>query len=133
MKPVYVDRAHTFVKEEDKKKLKKEQKNKKDRKLTAREKRRLKIYDIPKEAHQYKLFEPLSKLWQQYMSKLLSQGTANFEQKLIKADFHGATMTGKKYLTDQRTVTKRVCSCSKYKSYICWCLWYYDPRDFIHV
>ncbi|CEP16110.1 hypothetical protein [Parasitella parasitica] len=94
MKPVYIDRSHTFVKEEDRKKLAKKLKHEKDGKLTAREKRRLKVYDVPKEAHQYKLFEPLSQLWQGYMSKLLSQGSVNFEQKLIKADFHGATMTG---------------------------------------
>jgi ribonuclease P protein subunit POP4 len=95
MRPVYIDRAHTFVKEEDRKEMQKKLRNKKDRKLTAREKRRLKIYDIPKEAHQYKLFEPLAQLWQGYMSKLQAQGLANFEQKLIKADFHGANMTGK--------------------------------------
>lgn len=98
MRPIYVDRSHTFVKEEDKKELekkKKNKKNKKDKKLTAREKRRLKVYDLPKEAHQYKLFEPLAELWQGYMDKLLLQGTANFEQKLIKADFHGAPFTGK--------------------------------------
>ncbi|KAF1796405.1 Rof/RNase P-like protein [Mucor lusitanicus] len=93
MRPVYIDRSHTFVKEQDKKELAKKLKNKKDGKLTAKEKRRLKVYDIPKEAHQYKLFEPLSQLWQGYMSRLLSQGSVNFEQKLIKADFHGATMT----------------------------------------
>lgn len=94
MKPIYIDRAHTFVKEEDKKAEKKKQRNRKERKLTAREKRQLKVYDIPKEAHQYRLFEPLNQLWQGYMSKLLSQGQANFEQKLIRADFHGATLTG---------------------------------------
>ncbi|KAI8639932.1 Rof/RNase P-like protein [Parasitella parasitica] len=93
MKPVYIDKSYTFVKEGDKKELAKKLKNKKDGKLTAREKRRLKVYDVPKEAYQYKLFEPLSQLWQGYMSKLLSQGLVNFEQKLIKADFHGATMT----------------------------------------
>ncbi|KAI8095059.1 Rof/RNase P-like protein [Gilbertella persicaria] len=93
MKPIYIDRAHTFVKEEDKKAEKKKQRNKKERKLTAREKRRLKVYDIPKDAHQYRLFEPLAKLWQGYMSKLLTQGQANFEQKLIRADFHGAILT----------------------------------------
>ncbi|KAI9358999.1 Rof/RNase P-like protein [Pilaira anomala] len=93
MKPVYVDRANIFVKEEDKKEIKKKIKNKKDGKLTAKEKRRLKVYDIPKSAHQYRLFEPLAELWQGYMDKLLLQGTANFEQKLIKADFHGAHFT----------------------------------------
>ncbi|KAI8367378.1 Rof/RNase P-like protein [Choanephora cucurbitarum] len=93
MKPIYIDRAHTFVKEEDKKAEKKKQRSKKERKLTAREKRQLKVYDIPKEAHQYRLFEPLSQLWQGYMSRLLSQGQANFEQKLIRADFHGAILT----------------------------------------
>lgn len=93
MRPVYVDRANTFVKESDKKALKKKLRNKKDGKLTAKEKRRLKVYDIPKEAHQYRLFEPLGELWQGYIDKLLLQGTANFEQKLIKADFHGASFT----------------------------------------
>ncbi|KAI8048255.1 Rof/RNase P-like protein [Thamnidium elegans] len=93
MRPVYVDRSNTFIKEEDKKEIKKKIKNKKDGKLTAREKRRLKVYDIPKDAHQYRLFEPLAELWQGYMDKLLLQGTANFEQKLIKADFHGAQFT----------------------------------------
>jgi ribonuclease P protein subunit POP4 len=96
MRPIYVDRSHTFVNEEDKKEQEKRKKNKKDRKLTAREKRRLKVYDIPKEAHQYRLFEPLAALWQGYMDKILTQGTANFEQKLIKADFHGAPFTGKR-------------------------------------
>lgn len=94
MRPVYIDRSHTFVKEEDKKELQKKLKNEKDRKLTAKEKRRLKVYDIPKEAHQYRLFEPLTQLWQGYMNKLQSQGLANFEQKLIKADLHGAPLTG---------------------------------------
>ncbi|KAI9474161.1 MAG: Rof/RNase P-like protein [Benjaminiella poitrasii] len=93
MRPVYIDRSHTFVKEEDRKQLQKKLKNKRDRKLTAKEKRRFKVYDIPRDAHQYRLFLPLSDLWQGYMAKLVQQGLANFEQKLIKADFHGATMT----------------------------------------
>ncbi|KAG2199649.1 Rof/RNase P-like protein [Mucor mucedo] len=93
MKPVHVDRSNTFIKETDKKALKKKLRNKKEGRLTAREKRRLKVYDIPKEAHQYHLFQPLGELWQGYMEKLLLQGTANFEQKLIKADFHGAPFT----------------------------------------
>lgn len=93
LRPVYVDRSHTFIKETEKKKAKKELKRKKDRKLTAKDKRQLKVYDIPKEAHKYKLFEPLSELWQGYMSSLLDKGEANFEQKLIKADFHGAPFT----------------------------------------
>ncbi|CAO3613920.1 unnamed protein product [Mucor hiemalis] len=93
MKPVYVDKVNTFVTEEAKKEQRKLKTKKKDPKLTAREKRRLKIYDIPKEAHKYELFIPLSALWQEYMEKLLKQGTQNFEQKLIKADFHGAPFT----------------------------------------
>ncbi|KAI7899787.1 Rof/RNase P-like protein [Cokeromyces recurvatus] len=93
MRPVYIDRSHAFVKEEERKQQQKKLRHKRDHKLTAKEKRKLKVYEIPKDAHQYKLFEPLSQLWQGYMSKLLQQGLANFEQKLIKADFHGATMT----------------------------------------
>ncbi|KAI9276355.1 Rof/RNase P-like protein [Sporodiniella umbellata] len=93
LRPVYLDRAHTFVKETEKKKMARLLKRKKDRKLTAKEKRKLKVYDIPKNAQRYELFEPLSELWQGYMQSLLDKGEANFEQKLIKADFHGAPFT----------------------------------------
>lgn len=93
MKPVYIDKSNTFITEEEKKKRERKHKKENSTKLTAREKRRLKIYDIPKEAHKFELFQPLAILWQEYMDKLLSQGTSNFEQKLIKADFHGASFT----------------------------------------
>jgi ribonuclease P protein subunit POP4 len=96
-KLVFIDRANTFQKKEegnkkDMKRLKKLKRN--DRPLTAREKRELKIYDIPKEAQRYDLFLPLAKLWQGYAARLASQG-ANFEQKLIKADLHGAMFNSK--------------------------------------
>ncbi len=93
MKPVYIDKSHKFIKEEDKRKREIEKKRKRDNKLTSREKKSLNIYDIPKEAHKFELFLPLSELWQEYIDKLKSQGEANFEQKLIKADFHGAYFT----------------------------------------
>lgn len=64
--------------------------------LTAKEKRQLNVYDIPLASRKYELFEPLHELWKGYVEELF--GTSNplaFTQKLLKADFHGAIITGK--------------------------------------
>ncbi|CAG8563896.1 9625_t:CDS:2 [Paraglomus occultum] len=64
-------------------------------KITAKEKRALGLYDIPKKCWRYELFVPLHELWTQYINELY--GTSNsfgFAQKLLKADLHGAIMTG---------------------------------------
>ena len=47
----------------------------------------------------YKLFVPLHELWLQYIDQLYGTSGPNaFSQKLLKADFHGATLTGFKYI-----------------------------------
>lgn len=64
--------------------------------LTAKEKRQLNVYDIPLASRKYELFEPLHQLWKGYVEELF--GTSNplaFTQKLLKADFHGAIITGR--------------------------------------
>ncbi|KAJ1951770.1 RNase P/RNase MRP complex subunit, partial [Linderina pennispora] len=64
--------------------------------ITAKEKRALKIYDIPEAARKYELFLPLHEMWNQYMSGLIgnAQGKpATMLNKIVKADMHGAEMT----------------------------------------
>ncbi|KAJ1960019.1 RNase P/RNase MRP complex subunit [Dipsacomyces acuminosporus] len=74
--------------------------------ITAKEKRALKIYDIPEEARRYSLFLPLHAMWKQYIERLLGDG-GNAKQgaatdtkqqqimlgKLVKADMHGAKLS----------------------------------------
>ncbi|KAK6531097.1 hypothetical protein TWF281_007922 [Arthrobotrys megalospora] len=64
--------------------------------LTARQKRALGIYDIPKEAQKYAIYEQLNKLWIGYIHEILkgsfgANGTAGqaTAAKLCAADFHG--------------------------------------------
>ncbi|KAI8323759.1 RNase P subunit p29-like protein [Martensiomyces pterosporus] len=84
--------------------------------ITAKEKRALKIYDIPKEARRYELFLPLHVMWSQYIERLLG-GSKSIKQhigasagggakgaavdskqqqavlgRLVKADMHGAKL-----------------------------------------
>ncbi|KAJ1941487.1 hypothetical protein GGF37_003532 [Kickxella alabastrina] len=77
--------------------------------ITAKEKRALNIYEIPKEARRYDLFLPLNLMWNTYVDTLLAgkqQKTAaqmllsgdykNQQQmlgRLIKADMHGARVS----------------------------------------
>ncbi|KAJ2358365.1 enolase-phosphatase E1 [Coemansia sp. RSA 2618] len=73
------------------------------KKITAKEKRQLKIYDIPEEARRFELFLPLHRLWSKYISSLLGDNDitgliADSKQqqqlfgRLIKADLHGAKL-----------------------------------------
>ncbi|KAJ2452522.1 RNase P/RNase MRP complex subunit [Coemansia sp. RSA 2336] len=73
------------------------------KKITAKEKRQLKIYEIPAEARRYELFLPLHKLWSKYIESLLgtkdtAEQMADAKQqqqvlgRLIKADMHGAKL-----------------------------------------
>ncbi|KAI8370730.1 Rof/RNase P-like protein [Radiomyces spectabilis] len=90
MKVVHID--NTTLTEEQKQKKEKKKKKKVVR-LTARERRNLGVYDIPSEVRSYTLFEPLHRLWQGYMKEVYDHGSAQFPQKLVKADFHGAIFT----------------------------------------
>ncbi|KAI9484801.1 Rof/RNase P-like protein [Zychaea mexicana] len=84
MKVVHLDATETIPKHDPAKK--------RGKRLTASEKRAMRIYDIPKKGVKYAHFEPLHNLWQGYMKELYGQGQnpSQFAQKLLKADFHGA-------------------------------------------
>ena len=45
------------------------------KKLTARQKREMKVHDIPKDKQEYSLYLPLHELWLGYMTDLLQLGT----------------------------------------------------------
>ncbi|KAJ1735969.1 RNase P/RNase MRP complex subunit [Coemansia sp. Benny D160-2] len=72
--------------------------------VTSKEKRALKVYDIPKDAQRYELFLPLHRLWSQYISSLIGdrpiasavkdrKQSQNVLSRLIKADMHGAMIS----------------------------------------
>ncbi|KGO65261.1 Ribonuclease P/MRP, p29 subunit [Penicillium italicum] len=66
--------------------------------LSAREKRKTGLYDLPKEECKYALFKGLHELWVGYMQEILDvkaggQGhvsPASHGSKLVSADYHGA-------------------------------------------
>ncbi|XP_029000659.1 ribonuclease P protein subunit p29 [Betta splendens] len=78
---------------------KKEKKNcKKAKGLNAHQKRAMKVFEIKPEHQRYELFLPLHQLWRQYIVDLCGglKPTSNpnvVQQKLLKADFHGAVIT----------------------------------------
>ncbi|XP_059215495.1 ribonuclease P protein subunit p29 [Centropristis striata] len=80
------------------KKDKSKKNNKKAKGLNARQKRTMKIFQIKPEHQRYELFLPLHQLWRQYIIDLCSglkpESNPQFvQQKLLKADFHGAIIT----------------------------------------
>lgn len=80
------------------KKQRAERKSKKPKPLSAKQKRTLAIYDIPKEQQKYAIYEPLHKMWCGYMREVL--GLADGKRThvdaqdagpfLASADYHGA-------------------------------------------
>uniref|UniRef100_I3J662 Ribonuclease P protein subunit p29 n=2 Tax=Oreochromis niloticus TaxID=8128 RepID=I3J662_ORENI len=77
---------------------KERRKSAKARGLNARQKRELKVFQINPEHQRYELFLPLHELWRQYIIDLCGglKATSNpqvVQQKLLKADFHGAILT----------------------------------------
>lgn len=71
---------------------------KKAKGLNARQKRRMKVFHIKPEHQRYELFLPLHNLWTQYITDLCGglKPTCSpqfVQQKLLKADFHGAIIT----------------------------------------
>lgn len=73
--------------------------------LTCREKKELKLFDIPKEGHKFDDFLPLHRMWQDYMrdivdfQRLGQETTKNATEnhmKLLKADYHGCMITVRK-------------------------------------
>ncbi|PQE03756.1 hypothetical protein CJF30_00006438 [Rutstroemia sp. NJR-2017a BBW] len=65
--------------------------------LSAREKRSLCLYDVPKLAQKYSIYEPLHKMWVAYISEVLGGEncmpvTGSAAAKLCSADYHGAEL-----------------------------------------
>lgn len=80
------------------KRPKKKVKKRKAKGLNAKERRRLKIFQLKPEHQKYQLFLPLHDLWKSYIEDLcngLKPGSNPqvIQQKLLKADFHGAILT----------------------------------------
>jgi ribonuclease P protein subunit POP4 len=82
------------------KKQRAQQKSNKPKPLSAKQKRSLSIYDIPKDQQKYAIYEPLHKIWCAYMREILglTDGKrAHVEAQdagpfLVSADYHGAMM-----------------------------------------
>lgn len=82
------------------KKQRAQQKSKKAKPLSAKQKRALNVYEIPKEQQKYAIYEPLHKMWCGYMREVL--GLADGKRThvdaqdagpfLASADYHGALM-----------------------------------------
>lgn len=88
--------ARELRRRERARKLLQRKKNQKPKPLSAKEKRALKIYAVPKEAQKYKIYEPLHNLWVGYIQEVLGEGcmpvTPATAAKLCSADFHGAEL-----------------------------------------
>ncbi|KAK0627298.1 Rof/RNase P-like protein [Immersiella caudata] len=75
---------------------KKEQRKKalKPKPLSATQRRKLGLYDVPREGQKYAVFEPLHNLWVGYIQEVLGNETYSSGDapgaKLASADFHGA-------------------------------------------
>ncbi|XP_045564682.1 ribonuclease P protein subunit p29 isoform X2 [Salmo salar] len=80
-------------------KKKKEKKNKKRAKgLNAKQRREMKVFQLKPEHQKYELFLPLHELWKQYIRDLCNglkpeSNPQTIQQRLLKADFHGAILT----------------------------------------
>ncbi|KAH8913039.1 RNase P/MRP, p29 subunit [Coniochaeta sp. PMI_546] len=62
--------------------------------LSSRQRRKLGLYDVPKEGQKYAIYEPLHRLWLGYIREILGNeintGGQGAAAKLASADFHGA-------------------------------------------
>jgi ribonuclease P protein subunit POP4 len=62
--------------------------------LSSRERRRLGLYDIPREGQKYEIYQPINKLWMGYIREVLGNdvytGGPAAAAKLASAEFHGA-------------------------------------------
>ncbi|KAK8250189.1 hypothetical protein IWZ00DRAFT_545112 [Phyllosticta capitalensis] len=73
-------------------------KSNKPRPLSAKQKRALCLYEIPKERRKYSLYVGLHAMWCAYMREVLGLGegayvtAASAGPKLVSADFHGALL-----------------------------------------
>jgi ribonuclease P protein subunit POP4 len=81
-------------------KAKAQRKSNKPKPLSAKQKRALCLYEIPKEQQRYVIYEPLHRMWCEYMREVLDlkDGKKTFVEPLsagpvlVSADYHGALM-----------------------------------------
>jgi ribonuclease P protein subunit POP4 len=84
-------------------KTKAQRKSKKPKPLSAKQKRALCIYDVPKEQQKYAIYQPLHRIWCEYMQEILGLSGAEVGSEgksfvdavgvgpvLASADYHGA-------------------------------------------
>ncbi|XP_063169023.1 ribonuclease P protein subunit p29 [Candoia aspera] len=74
------------------------QRNKKRKGLSAKQRREMRLFEIPPEQQRYEIFIPLHELWKQYIRDLCNGLKPDaqpqmIQTKLLKADFHGALVT----------------------------------------
>lgn len=64
--------------------------------LSARQRRKLGLYEVPNEGQKYAVYEPLHRLWLGYVREILGgeiyTGGQGAAAKLASADFHGAVV-----------------------------------------
>ncbi|XP_062622222.1 ribonuclease P protein subunit p29-like [Saccostrea cucullata] len=71
----------------------------KKRSLTSRARRKLKLFDLPKEGQKFETYLPMHELWKDYMRQTLGLTDKNksFDQhnceNILKGDFHGCFLT----------------------------------------
>ncbi|KAE9371398.1 RNase P/MRP, p29 subunit [Stipitochalara longipes BDJ] len=98
LKPTEQDTAQQARRQARQLKLQKLKKKSKPAPLSARQKRAMMLYDIPKSEQKYEIYEPLHRMWIGYIQEILGlreEGglVSNAEAaKLCSADFHGAEL-----------------------------------------
>lgn len=74
-------------------------KGKRAKRLTAKERKKLKLFQIDDAEQLYEMYEPLHELWKDYIrdvvnfSKITDNNKHEAMNKLVRADYHGAIIT----------------------------------------
>ena len=99
LRPSSPDPAQNVRSQRQKARLEKAKANRKSKKpcpLTAKQKRELGVYDIPKEQRKFEIYVPIWKLWCAYMREILGMEKSRYVNAaavgplLASADYHGA-------------------------------------------
>lgn len=90
--------SQSYLLLDTKRRSKKSKREKPPKGLTHKERKLLKVFDIPKELQKFALVEPLHELWCGYMeetfrlSNIQPNNQSSVQEDLTKADFHGSLM-----------------------------------------
>ncbi|EMC91206.1 hypothetical protein BAUCODRAFT_143637 [Baudoinia panamericana UAMH 10762] len=71
--------------------------NNKPKPLSAKQKRALCIYEIPKEQQKYAIYEPLHLMWCAYMREILNLGVSEGKRTYVDANSAGPVLVGADY------------------------------------